>query len=90
MFRITIPNWTNKKTGEVHEQRSFNAELVETLLANSPQPSELIFKYYGDQAPASVFNPQRDDRLVFWNEDTGYIIMPNVPFNKHLWSKLDV
>lgn len=45
MFRITIPAWTNKKTGEHKPSRSFNAELVETLLANSPQPPDLIFKY---------------------------------------------
>ena len=89
MYRITIRSWTDKKTDEYHPERSFNAELVEVLLANSPQPSELIFKYYGEQAPASAFKPSTNDRLVFFNEDSGYVIIPNIPFNYHMWTKLD-
>lgn len=88
MYRITIPEWTDK-SGQHKPRRSFNAELVETLLANSPQPSDLIFKYYGEQAPASAFKPGIHDRLVFFNEDSGYIIIPNIPRNFHMWTKLD-
>jgi hypothetical protein len=89
MYRVTIPGWTNKNTGETKLTRSFNAELVETLLANSPQPSNLIFKYYGEYAPASVFQPSKHDRLVFKRGEDDYIIIPNIPPNRHLWSKLD-
>lgn len=89
MYRITTPGWTNKKTGEVKPTRSFNAELVETLLANSPQPSDLIFKYYGEDAPASVFKPSMHDRLVFKRGEDDYIIIPNIPFNRNMWTKLD-
>ena len=88
MHRITIPAWTNRKTGEHKPSRSFNAELVETLLANSPQPPELIFKYYGDDAPAGAFKPSIHDRLVFHSEDSGYIIIPNIPPNKRMWHDL--
>lgn len=88
MYRITTPGWTNRKTGEHKPRQSFNAELVETLLANSPQPPELIFKYYGDDAPASVFKPAIYDRLVFFAESHGYTIIPNVPFNRDMWTKL--
>lgn len=89
MYRVTIPGWINKKTQEVKPTRSFNAELVETLLANSPQPSDLMFKYYGEDAPASVFQPSKHDRLVFKRGEDDYIIIPNIPPNRHLWSKLD-
>lgn len=89
MYRITIPSWTNVKTGETKPASSFNAELVETLLANSPQPSDLIFKYYGEDAPASVFHPSMHDRLVFKRGENDYIIIPNIQPNRHLWSKLD-
>ena len=88
MHRITIPAWTNQKTGEHKPSRSFNAELVETLLANSPQPPDLIFKYYGEDAPAGAFKPSIHDRLVFHNEDSGYIIIPNIPPNKRMWHDL--
>ena len=54
MFIITIQEWTNRKTGEHKPRRSFYAELVETLLANSPQPPELILKYYGEDAQTNV------------------------------------
>ncbi len=84
MYRITVPSWTDKKP-----VRSFNAELVEILLANSPQPSDLIFKYYGEDAPASVFRPIGHDRLVFKRGENDYIIIPNISFNRHLWSKLN-
>lgn len=89
MYRLTIKDWINEKTGEYHPERSFNADLVETLLANSPQPVELIFKYYGEQAPASAFRPGMHDRLVFFNNDYGYVIIPNTPFNYDMWAKLD-
>lgn len=88
MYRVSINAWINVRTGEFKPRRSYNAELVETLLANSPQPPELILKYYGDEAPASVFKPAKYDRLVFLAEDHGYIIIPNVPFNKPMWAKL--
>lgn len=88
MYRITIPAWTDKKTGEHKAFRSFNAELVEILLANSPQPPELILKYYGENAPASVFKPSANDRLVFYADHSGYIIIPNIPPNKGMWHDL--
>ena len=87
MYRITIPEWTDK-SGQHKPRRSFNAELVETLLANSPQPSDLIFRYYGEQAPASAFKPGVHDRLVFKDGDN-YTIIPNIPRNSHMWTKLD-
>ena len=88
MFIITIQEWTNRKTGEHKPRRSFYAELVETLLANSPQPPELILKYYGEDAPASAFKPGVHDRLVFHNHEIGYIIIPNTPRNKSMWHDL--
>lgn len=88
MYRITIPGWTNPATMEHKPERSFNAELVETLLANSPQPADLITKYYGERAPASVFKPYNHDRLVFQRGENDYIIIPNVSLNRRMWSKL--
>ena len=90
MYRITIPEWTNKKTGEHKPRRSLDAELIETLLANSPQPSDLIFRYYGERAPASAFKPSVHDRLVFFNIFRGYIIIPNIPSNSHMWAKANI
>lgn len=95
MYRITIPEWTHKQSGEYHPERSYNANLVEVLLANSPVPSNLVFKYYGENAPASVFRPQPHDRLVFQKITNGepeegyYVVIPNIPRDYVAWSKLD-
>ncbi len=88
MYEITIPSWTNKKTGDHHPFRRFEAELVEVLLANSPQPADIIFKYYGYNAPFSAFKPNVNDRLVFHCNEYGYIIVPNVVRNKKLWKRI--
>jgi hypothetical protein len=88
MYEVTIPAWTNQKTGEHHPPRSFEAELVEVLLANSPQPGNIILKYYGYNAPFSAFKPSVNDRLVFHCNEYGYIIVPNVARNKKLWRRI--
>ncbi len=88
MYEVTTPEWTNQRTGEHHPLRSFNAELVEVLLANSPQPANIILKYYGYNAPASAFKPSVNDRLVFHNYEHNYVIIPNVARNKRIWKKI--
>ena len=90
MYRLTIPSWTNAKTGEHYPERIFNAMLIETLLANSPQPAELIKKYYGEDAPSKAFKHSKHDRLVFWNVDYGYIIIPNTLKNRKLWRRRSI
>lgn len=86
MYKVTIPKWTNGRTGEHYPERIYSAMLIETLLANSPQPVELINTYYGENAPSGVYKPSPHDRLVFWNVNYGYIIIPNTPRNRSLWS----
>ena len=86
MYKVTIPKWTNNKTGEYYPERICSAMLIETLLANSPQPPELIKKYYGEDAPSGVYKPSPHDRLVFWSVNYGYIIIPNTPQNRSLWN----
>lgn len=86
MHRLTIPQWTDNKTGEFHPERNLTVKLVDTLLANFPPPHDLVFKYYG-VPPVSAFKPTEHDRLVFWSDETGYIIVPNSSRNKGLWEK---
>ena len=86
MYKLHIPEWTDKN-GDVHKERNLTVELVDTLLANFPPPPDLIFKYYG-VPPTGAFKATEHDRLVFWDDDVGYIIMPNAPQNRKLWSKI--
>lgn len=88
MYKLRVPEWTDRN-GDVHPERNLVVELVDTLLGNFPPPHDLVFKYYGIP-PKSAFNAIEHDRLVFWNDDIGYIIMPNAPVNQKLWSKIDV
>lgn len=88
MYRITLPSWTDKKTGKINPSMDFHARLVEVLLANSPQPKDIIYKYYGEMAPSRVFYPQKYDRLVFERNKDDYIIIPNTPSNWHLWEQI--
>jgi hypothetical protein len=88
MYEVTIPEWTNQKTGEHHPFRRFEAELVEVLLANSPQPADIILKYYGYNASFNAFKPNINDRLVFCSYNHGYIVIPNITRNKKLWKKV--
>lgn len=87
MYKLTIPEWTDRN-GDVHPHREMTVELVDTLLANFPPPEDLVFKYYGIP-PAGALKATEHDRLIFWNKDSGYIIMPNAPRNKGLWEKID-
>lgn len=87
MHKLSIPEWTDKN-GELHPERNLVVKLVDTLLANFPPPPELVFKYYGIP-PTSAFKANKHDRLVFFCEDSGYIIVPNAPRNNGLWSKID-
>lgn len=86
MHKLRIPEWTDKN-GEFHQERNLTVKLVDTLLANFPPPEDLVFKYYG-VPPTGAFKPTEHDRLVFYSEDTGYIIVPNAPRNRKLWSKI--
>lgn len=69
--------------------RNLTVELVDTLSKGIVASENLIIKYYGTSAPKSVFKAQTRDRLVFWNPEIGYIIMPEHPRNKDLWVKLE-
>jgi hypothetical protein len=88
VYRLILPEWTDKN-GDVHPYRELTVKLVDTLLGNFPPPADLIFKYYGIP-PTGAFKATEHDRLVFWDDDIGYIVMPNAPINKGLWEKIDV
>ena len=86
MYNLLIPEWEDTN-GEFHAERSLVVDLVDTLYGGLEPSHDLIFKYYGIP-PRSAFRATEADRLVFWNEDTGYIIVPDVPANKKLWREL--
>ena len=88
MYRITVPKWIDKQSGVEHPAQSFNAELVEVLLAKVAHPAKVIFEYYGEDAPASVFKRHNHDRLVFQSDNGEYFVIPNTPANYDLWAEL--
>ena len=84
MYSLTIPEWGG---GEYRAERHLVVELVDTLYGGLEPSHDLVFKYYG-VPPRSAFKAIEADRLVFWSEGTGYIIVPDVPANKKLWREL--
>ena len=88
MHKLRIPEWTDKN-GDFHPEQNLTVKLVDTLLGGFPPDPDLIFRYYGIP-PRSAFSTVDVDRLVFWDDDIGYIIMPNAPINQGLWSKINV
>lgn len=87
-YKLRVPEWADNKNGEFHPERNLTVELVDTLLGGFPPPPDLVFKYYG-VPPTSAFKAIEHDRLVFWNDDIGYIIVPNAPRNQGLWECID-
>lgn len=83
MYKLRIPEWEDLN-GDVHPERNEIVELVDTLLGGFEPPHDLIFKYYGIP-PRTAFKATEADRLVFYNHDMGYVIVPDVPQNKGLW-----
>ena len=86
MYNLTIPEWEDRD-GEFHAERHLVVDLVDTLYGGLEPSHDLVFKYYGIP-PKSAFKAVDVDRLVFWSEDTGYIIVPDVPSNRGLWQEL--
>lgn len=86
MYSLTIPEWEDRN-GDFHAERRLVVELVDTLYGGLEPSHDIVFKYYGIP-PRSAFKTIEADRLVFWNEDNGYIIVPDVPANRKLWREL--
>lgn len=86
MHKLRVPEWTDRN-GDIHLEKNLTVKLVDTLLGGEAPDPDLVFRYYGIP-PRSAFKAVKADRLVFWNEDIGYIIMPDVNINKGLWSKI--
>jgi len=86
MYKLRIPEWEDRN-GDVHPEQNEIVELVDTLWGGVEPPHDLIFKYYGIP-PRTAFKAIEADRLVFHNENMGYIIVPDVPQNKGLWNKI--
>lgn len=86
MYRLRVPEWEDR-SGNTHSERNLIVELVDTLWGGIEPAHDSVFKYYGIP-PRSAFKAIEADRLVFWNEDAGYIIVPDVPSNKGLWQEL--
>ena len=86
MYRLRVPEWEDRN-GDIHPERNLIVDLVDTLYGGLEPEHDLVFKYYGIP-PRSAFKAVEADRLVFWNEDTGYIIVPDVPSNRGLWREL--
>ena len=87
MYSLTVPEW-EEKNGDFHAERHLVVDLVDTLFGEEEPPHDLVFKYYG-VPPKSAFKAIDADRLVFWSEESGYIIVPNVNANRKLWRKID-
>jgi hypothetical protein len=87
MYNLTIPEW-EERNGDFHGERHLVVDLVDNLYANVEPSHDLVFKYYGIP-PKSAFKAIEVDRLIFWSEDSGYIIVPNVAANRKLWRKID-
>lgn len=86
MHKLRIPESVDNN-GDFYPERNLTVKLVDTLLGGEIPDPDLVFRYYGIP-PRSVFKATEVDRLVFWDEDIGYIIMPDAYINKGLWSKI--
>ena len=84
MYSLTIPECED---GEYRGERNLVVDLVDTIYGGLEPEHNLVFKYYGIP-PRSAFKAIEADRLVFWSEESGYIIVPDVPANKKLWREL--
>ena len=84
-IRVTIPEWTHRKTGITHEAFCEVCELVDVIIMNGKPKSEDVLKYYGVQAPKSVYEAIGVDRMILQREDGTYIVMPNTPKTGKLW-----
>jgi hypothetical protein len=86
MHKLRIPESVDNN-GDFYPERNLTVKLVDTLLGGEIPDPDLVFRYYGIP-PRSAFKATEADRLVFWDEDIGYIIMPDAYINMGLWSKI--
>lgn len=61
------------------------AALVDILPRNVPAPAELIYRYYGLEAPEAAFLSQIVARLIFKLAEESYYVVPDSPSGYTYW-----
>lgn len=87
-YQVAVPRWTDKD-GAKRGGYVRNCTLRAIINAGETPAHDDVARWYGADAPKSVFKPSKPRRLVFEYAPGEFIIVPDVPRNRGTWRSLD-
>lgn len=88
-IKLSLPSWTDDRSMTTHPACEEVCEFVDTFIANVAPDPELVDLYYGESAPSSAYRAFMFDRMILLRDSGSYVVMPNTPSNKRLWTLVE-